>query len=288
MNEGSTPLTYARRFAAWWRRVTSSADRVDDYRIAQFALVRAGVPPDVSSSELDSYLTEIRAARSPTSALVQAGFVAGMGVVLAGLALFAIGILVVGGIEHLLQPEIDSAVLDAESIQRPLPSRISGAAIATTPGGVPVLVGLLISLALGAFGIVLALLQRARFERLRAPYTFAHRRRTPRMNAQAEALAWVALLGPLTLALAAVLSESAALPVLFLLGLGLLLFRSLWFSAYPRILRAVSRYNAAGLAAHILNSEAAIIEGHEEAFYGKGVWRRWVRHFGRRVDWGNT
>ena len=281
-------MHHFRALHGWWRRVTSSADRVDDYRIAQFALVRAGMPPRVSWSELDAYLAEIRAARSPTSALVQAGFLAGMGVVLAGLVLFAIGILIVGGIEHLLRPEIDSAVLDAESIQRPLPSRLTGAGIAATPGGVPVFVGLLLALALGAFGIVLALLERARFERQRAPYTFAHRRRKPLMNAHAEALAWVAVLGPVTLALAAVLSESAALPVLFLLGLGLLLFRSLWYSVYPRVLRAVSRYNAAGLAAHILNSEAAVIEGHEEAFYGKGVWRRWVRHFGRRVDWGST
>ncbi len=281
-------MHHFRALHGWWRRVTSSADRVDDYRIAQFALVRAGMPPRVSWPELDAYLAEIRAARSPTSALVQAGFLAGMGVVLAGLVLFAIGILIVGGIEHLLRPEIDSAVLDAESIQRPLPSRLAGAGIAATPGGAPVFVGLLLALALGAFGIVLALLERARFERQRAPYTFAHRRRKPLMNAHAEALAWVAVLGPVTLALAAVLSESAALPVLFLLGLGLLLFRSLWYSAYPRVLRAVSRYNAAGLAAHILNSEAAVIEGHEEAFYGKGVWRRWVRHFGRRVDWGST
>ena len=283
------PCHHFRAPHGWWRRVTSSADRVDDYRIAQFALVRAGMPARVSRSELDAYLAEIRAARSPTSALAQAGFLAGMGVVLAGLVLFAIGILIVGGIEHLLRPEIDSAVLDAESIQRPLPSRLTGAGIAATPGGgVPVFVGLLLALALGAFGIVLALLERARFERQRAPYTFAHRRRRPLTNAHAEALAWVAVLGPVTLALAAVLSESAALPVLFLLGLGLLLFRSLWYSAYPRVLRAVSRYNAAGLAAHILSSEAAVIEGHEEAFYGKGVWRRWVRHFGRRVDWGST
>ncbi len=281
-------MHHFRALHGWWRRVASSADRVDDYRIAQFALVRAGMPARVSRSELDAYLAEIRAARSPISALGQAGFLAGMGVVLAGLVLFAIGILIVGGIEHLLRPDIDSAVLDAESIQRPLPSRLTGAGIAATPGGVPVFVGLLLALALGAFGIVLALLERARFERQRAPYTFAHRRRKPLMNAHAEALAWVAVLGPVTLALAAVLSESAALPVLFLLGLGLLLFRSLWYSAYPRVLRAVSRYNAAGLAAHILNSEAAVIEGHEEAFYGKGVWRRWVRHFGRRVDWGST
>ena len=142
------------------------------------------------------------------------------------------------------------------------------------------------ALALGAFGAVLGLLDRARFERQRAPYTFAHRRRRRLANAQAEILVWLALLGPVILALAGLLSESSAVPVLFLLALALLLFRSLWFSTYRPVLRAVSPYNAAGLASQILNTEAVIIEQQEERFYGKGAWRRWVQQFYRRYDWG--
>ena len=93
------------------------------------------------------------------------------------------------------------------------------------------------------------------------------------------------MLAPLLLVLAAYLRESSAVPVLFLLALGLLLFRSVWRSAFPDTLRALSPYNAAGLASQILTSEAVIIEGQEEAFYGKGVWRRWRRYFSRRVNW---
>ena len=95
----------------------------------------------------------------------------------------------------------------------------------------------------------------------------------------------MALLGPVILALAGLLTESSAVPVLFLLALALLLFRSLWFSTYRPVLRAVSPYNAAGLASQILNTEATIIEQQEERFYGKGAWRRWVQQLYRRYDW---
>ena len=52
---------------SWWRTVKRPADRRDDYRQAQQALVRAGMSPEASQEELDIYLEEIRAARTPTT-----------------------------------------------------------------------------------------------------------------------------------------------------------------------------------------------------------------------------
>ena len=45
---------------SWWRTVRRSADRREDYRQAQQALVRAGMSPETSQEELDVYLEEIR------------------------------------------------------------------------------------------------------------------------------------------------------------------------------------------------------------------------------------
>lgn len=272
-------LLYA--IQSWWRAARQSADRRDDYRQAQQALVRAGMSPEASQEELDIYLEEIRAARTPTLDLLKAGFLAGAGVLLAALALFIVMIVAMGVVELLIDPEGKGSRAVAEG-QIP---RQRDAEPVGTPGGVIIAAGLLISAVFGVMGAGLALLERARFERQRAPYTFAHRRRARRANAQVEILLWVAMLAPLLLALAAYLRESSAVPVLFLLALGLLLFRSLWRSAFPDVLRALSPYNAAGLASQILTTEAVIIERQEEAFYGKGVWRRWHRYFSRRVNW---
>ena len=265
----------------WWRAVRRSADRRDDYRTAQQALVRAGMSPETSQEELDVYLEEIRAARTPTPDLLKSGFLAGMGVVLAALALFIVMIVAMGVVELLIDPDGKGSRAIAEG-QIPRPR---DAAPVGTPGGVIIAAGLVISAVFGVMGAGLALLERARFDRQRAPYSFAHRRRTRRVNAQVEILLWVAMLAPLLLALTPYLRESSAVPVLFLLALGLLLFRSLWRSAFPDILKALSPYNAAGLASQVLTTEAVIIERQEEAFYGKGVWRRWHRYFSRRVNW---
>lgn len=265
----------------WWRSVKRPADRRDDYRQAQQALVRAGMSPEASQEELDIYLEEIRAARTPTFDLLKAGFLAGMGVLLAALAIFIVMIVASGVVELLIDPEGKGSRAVAEE---QIPRERDGPPLGT-PGGVIIAAGLVISAVFGVMGAGLALLERARFERQRAPYTFAHRRRARRINTQLEILLWVAMLAPLLLALAPYLRESSAVPVLFLLTLGLLLFRSLWRSAFPDILKAVSPYNAAGLASQILTTEAVIIERQEEAFYGKGVWRRWHRYFSRRVNW---
>lgn len=274
-------MALAHSIQRWWRAVRRSGDRRDDYRLAQQALVRAGMSPETSQEELDIYLEEIRAARTPTLDLLKAGFLAGMGVVLAGLALFIFMIVAMGVVELLIDPDGKGSRAIAEGqLPRPRDGQPLG-----TPGGVIVAAGVVISAVFGVMGAGLALLERARFERQRAPYSFAHRRRTRRVNAQVEILLWIAMLAPLLLVLAAYLRESSAVPVLFLLALGLLLFRSLWRSAFPDTLRALSPYNAAGLASQILTSEAVIIEGQEEAFYGKGVWRRWRRYFSRRVNW---
>ena len=274
-------MALAHSIQRWWRAVRRSGDRRDDYRLAQQALVRAGMSPETSQEELDIYLEEIRAARTPTLDLLKAGFLAGMGVVLAGLALFIFMIVAMGVVELLIDPDGKGSRAIAEGqLPRPRDGQPLG-----TPGGVIVAAGVVISAVFGVMGAGLALLERARFERQRAPYSFAHRRRTRRVNAQVEILLWIAMLAPLLLVLAAYLRESSAVPVLFLLALGLLLFRSVWRSAFPDTLRALSPYNAAGLASQILISEAVIIEGQEEAFYGKGVWRRWRRYFSRRVNW---
>lgn len=266
---------------SWWRAVTRPADRRDDYRQAQQALVRAGMSPETSQEELDIYLEEIRAARTPTLDLLKSGFLAGMGVVLAALALFIVMIVAMGVVELLIDPEGKGSRAVAEE---QIPRERQGEPVGT-PGGVIIVAGLAISVVFGVMGAGLALLERARFERQRAPYTFAHRRRARRINTQVEILLWIGMLVPLLLALAAYLRESSAVPVLFMLALGLLLFRSLWRSAFPDILKALSPYNAAGLASQILTTEAVIIERQEEAFYGKGVWRRWHRYFSRRVNW---
>ena len=274
-------MALAHSIQRWWRAVRRSGDRRDDYRLAQQALVRAGMSPETSQEELDIYLEEIRAARTPTLDLLKAGFLAGMGVVLAGLALFIFMIVAMGVVELLIDPDGKGSRAIAEGeLPRPRDGQPLG-----TPGGVIVAAGVVISAVFGVMGAGLALLECARFERQRAPYSFAHRRRTRRVNAQVEILLWIAMLAPLLLALGAYLRESSAVPVLFLLALGLLLFRSLWRSAFPDTLRALSPFNAAGLASQILTSEAVIIEGQEEAFYGKGVWRRWRRYFSRRVNW---
>ena len=274
-------MALAHSIQRWWRAVRRSGDRRDDYRLAQQALVRAGMSPETSQEELDIYLEEIRAARTPTLDLLKAGFLAGMGVVLAGLALFIFMIVAMGVVELLIDPDGKGSRAIAEGqLPRPRDGQPLG-----TPGGVIVAAGVVMSAVFGVMGAGLALLERARFERQRAPYSFAHRRRTRRVNAQVEILLWIAMLAPLLLVLAAYLRESSAVPVLFLLALGLLLFRSVWRSAFPDTLRALSPYNAAGLASQILTSEAVIIEGQEEAFYGKGVWRRWRRYFSRRVNW---
>ncbi len=274
-------MALAHSIQRWWRAVRRSGDRRDDYRLAQQALVRAGMSPETSQEELDIYLEEIRAARTPTLDLLKAGFLAGMGMVLAGLALFIFMIVAMGVVELLIDPDGKGSRAIAEGeLPRPRDGQPLG-----TPGGVIVAAGVVISAVFGVMGAGLALLERARFERQRAPYSFAHRRRTRRVNAQVEILLWIAMLAPLLLVLAAYLRESSAVPVLFLLALGLLLFRSVWRSAFPDTLRALSPYNAAGLASQILTSEAVIIEGQEEAFYGKGVWRRWRRYFSRRVNW---
>ena len=266
---------------SWWRTVRRSADRREDYRQAQQALVRAGMSPETSQEELDVYLEEIRAARTPTPDLLKSGFLAGMGVVLAALVLFIVMIVAMGVVELLIDPDGKGSRAIAEGqIPRPRDAEPLG-----TPGGVIIAAGLLIAAVFGVMGAGLALLERARFERQRAPYTFAHRRRARRANTQVEILLWVAMLTPLLLALSAYLREASAVPVLFLLALGLLLFRSLWRSAFPDVLRALSPYNAAGLAAQVLTTEAVIIERQEEDFYGKGVWRRWHRYFSRRVNW---
>ena len=272
-------LVYA--IQSWWRAVRRPADRRDDYRQAQQALVRAGMSPETSQEELDIYLEEIRAARTPTLDLLKAGFLAGAGVLLAALALFIVMIVAMGVVELLIDPEGKGSRAVAET---QLPREREGPPVGT-PGGVIIVTGMLISVVFGVMGAGLALLERARFERQRAPYTFAHRRRARRINTQVEVLLWVGMLAPLLLALAAYLQESSAVPVLFLLALGLLLFRSLWRSAFPGVLRALSPYNAAGLASQILTTEAVIVERQEEAFYGKGVWRRWHRYFSRRVNW---
>ncbi len=274
-----------RALRAWWRELIEPADDRDDYRVAQMALVRAGMSPEVSRDELDEYLDQIRAARSSRRSVMSAGFVAGMGVVLFGLALFSIGIAGMGLVEMAIRPGLPAAPLAAGDMAGDLPGRGAGG-VSSSPAAGPIAVGLLLAVALGAFGAVLGLLDRARFERQRAPYTFARRRRRRLANTQAEILVWVALLAPVIVALAGTLSESSAVPVLFLLALGLVLFRSLWFSTYRPVLRAVSPYNAAGLASQILNTEATIIERQEEHFYGKGAWRRWVQQFYRRYDWG--
>ena len=266
---------------SWWRTVRRSADRREDYRQAQQALVRAGMSPETSQEELDVYLEEIRTARTPTLDLLKAGFLAGMGVVLAALVLFIVLIIAMGVVELLIDPDGKGSRAIAEG---QIPRSRDGPPVGT-PGSVIIAAGLLIAAVFGVMGAGLALLERARFERQRAPYTFAHRRRARRANTQVEILLWVAMLAPLLLALAAYLRESSAVPVLFLLALGLLLFRSLWRSAFPDLLRALSPYNAAGLAAQVLTTEAVIIERQEEAFYGKGVWRRWRRYFSRRVNW---
>ena len=72
-------MALAHSIQRWWRAVRRSGDRRDDYRLAQQALVRAGMSPDTSQEELDIYLEEIRAARTPTLDLLKAGFLAGMG-----------------------------------------------------------------------------------------------------------------------------------------------------------------------------------------------------------------
>ncbi len=266
---------------SWWRTVRRSADRREDYRQAQQALVRAGMSPETSQEELDVYLEEIRAARTPTRDLLKAGFLAGMGVVLAALVLFIVLIIAMGVVEVLIDPDGKGSRAIAEG---QIPRSRDGPPLGT-PGGVIIAAGLLIAAVFGVMGAGLALLERTRFERQRASYTFAHRRRARRANTQVEILLWVAMLAPLLLALSAYLREASAVPVLFLLALGLLLFRSLWRSAFPDVLRALSPYNAAGLAAQVLTTEAVIIERQEEAFYGKGVWRRWARYFSRRVNW---
>ncbi len=266
---------------SWWREVRRPADRRDDYRQAQQALVRAGMSPEASQEELDIYLEEIRAARTPTFDLLKSGFLAGMGVVLAALALFIFMIVATGVVELLIDPEGKGSRAVAEE---QIPRERDGPPVGT-PGGVLIAAGLAIAAVFGFMGAGLALLERARFERQRAPYSFAHRRRTRRVNAQVEILLWVAMLAPLLLALTPYLRESSAVPVLFLLALGLLLFRSLWRSAFPELLKALSPYNAAGLASQVLTTEAVIIERQEEEFYGKGVWRRWHRYFSRRVNW---
>ena len=274
-------MALAYSIQSWWRTVRRSADRREDYRQAQQALVRAGMSPETSQEELDVYLEEIRAARTPRRDLLKAGFLAGMGVVLAALVLFIVLIFAMGVVELLIDPDGKGSRAIAEGqIPRPRDAEPLG-----TPGGVIIAAGLLIAAVFGVMGAGLALLERARFERQRAPYTFAHRRRARRANTQVEILLWVAMLAPLLLALSAYLREASAVPVLFLLALGLLLFRSLWRSAFPDVLRALSPYNAAGLAAQVLTTEAVIIERQEEAFYGKGVWRRWARYFSRRVNW---
>ena len=274
-------MALAYSIQSWWRTVGRSADRREDYRQAQQALVRAGMSPETSQEELDIYLEEIRAARTPTPDLLKSGFLAGMGVVLAALVLFIVMIVAMGVVELLIDPDGKGSRAIAEGqIPRPRDAEPLG-----TPGGVIIAAGLLIAAVFGVMGAGLALLERARFERQRAPYTFAHRRRARRANTQVEILLWVAMLAPLLLALSAYLREASAVPVLLLLALGLLLFRSLWRSAFPDVLRALSPYNAAGLAAQVLTTEAVIIERQEEAFYGKGVWRRWARYFSRRVNW---
>jgi Na+-transporting methylmalonyl-CoA/oxaloacetate decarboxylase gamma subunit len=266
---------------SWWRELKRPADRRDDYRQAQQALVRAGMSPEASQEELDIYLEEIRAARTPTFDLLKSGFLAGMGVVLAALALFIFIIVATGVVELLIDPEGKGSRAVAEE---QIPREREGPPVGT-PGDVLIAAGLAIATVFGVMGAGLALLERARFERQRAPYSFAHRRRTRRVNAQVEVLLWVAMLAPLLLALTPYLRESSAVPVLFLLALGLLLFRSLWRSTFPEILKSLSPYNAAGLASQVLTTEAVIIERQEEAFYGKGVWRRWHRYFSRRVNW---
>ncbi len=274
-------MAFLRAVRARWRGFWRPADLRQDYRLAQQALVRAGMSPEASQEELDDYLEQIRAARTSTPDLLTAGFVAGVGVVLAGLVLFVASVVLAGVVETLIDPGGASSNLDAAA---GIP-RAPGAVPASTPGEVVIAAGLLIAAVFGAVGAVLALLERARFERQRAPYTFAHRRRARRQNALVELLAWAAMLAPPLLLLAPRLSDASAVPVLFLLALGALLFRSLWRSSFPSLLRALSAYNAAGLAAQVLGVEAAIIERQEEAYYGKGVWRRWRQRFARRVNW---
>lgn len=120
---------------------------------------------------------------------------------------------------------------------------------ASTSGGVVIAVGLLLGIVFGAIGSMLALLERARFERHRAPYTFARRRKTRRLDTQVEIVAWVLILTPLMLGLATQFTEASAVPVISLITLGFIPFRSLWHSLFSGFLRAFSHYNAAGLAA---------------------------------------
>jgi hypothetical protein len=132
---------------------------------------------------------------------------------------------------------------------------------------------------------MLALLEPARFERHRAPYTFARRRKTRCLDTQGEIVVWVIILTPLMLGLATQFTEGSAVPVIFLITLGLILFRSLWHSLFPSFHRDFSHCNAAGLAAQLLEAEAALIESQEEQVYGTGIWRRWVCYFARPTNW---
>ena len=70
--------------------------------MAQRALVRAGMSPEASKQELDLYIVEIQASQASTADVLKAGFMAGFGVVIAGLVLFVSAIVLTGLVEVVL------------------------------------------------------------------------------------------------------------------------------------------------------------------------------------------
>ena len=105
----------------------------------------------------------------------------------------------------------------------------------------------------------------ALFERHAPPYSFGPPSPHRRVNAPGRSPPMGRMLAPLLLALTRVSPESSAVPVLFLLALGLWLFRSAVAIRLPRHSEWRSVYNAAGLA-----SQASPPRRHHRA-PGRGV-----------------